>query len=669
VTSASGATARWAAWGLVAVAVLARAAPLALGDRVLEPTALDVVAALPLPVVGAVLVTGRRGGALGWLLLAGGLGQVLGSAFYPDVDTADMGTLGMRWVAWASQEAHVLSMVALASALVLFPDGRLPGDRWRWLRFVGGGAVVAFLAASASAWPDGIYGVAVRSPVESPVGAELLTGAFAVGMVLVAVLVAAGLAGQVVRWRAGDPELRAQLSWALWGIGLCAVVVAVNGLVGAFGGDLGWLDPLMSVVVLVVLPVCLGMAIARARLYDIDLVVNRTLVYAVLTAVLVAAYAAVVTTVTAGFGAGDRAGSLVAVAVIAVAFSPVRQVLQRLANRLVFGERDEPYEVLAGLGRSLESQVRPTELPDVIVDGITRSLRIPYAAISLDDGCGSRTVVERGRLLGAPLVLDLRDAHERVGTLTIGARSPHESFGRRERRLLEDLARHAGVALANARLAMELQRSREQLVEAREEERRRIWRDLHDGLGPTLTGVSLGLAAARRQVGDDDEPTAALLHELAAQVHEAIDDTRRLVHDLRPPLLDELGLIGAVERQVSATAATADVEVELHVCPELSDLPAGVELAAYRITLEAVTNAVRHAHCRRCRVTIGRTNGSVTVRVTDDGTGLPDAVRPGNGLASMRQRAAELGGTCTVVTGPSGGTTVHAALPVDRVDP
>ncbi|MFI0479170.1 sensor histidine kinase [Actinomadura sp. 9N215] len=246
---------------------------------------------------------------------------------------------------------------------------------------------------------------------------------------------------------------------------------------------------------------------------------------------------------------------------------------------------------------------------------------------------------------------------DRVGELVIGLRAGERRLGGRDRAVLELLAAPLAVAVHSVVLSEQVQRSRQALVTAREEERRRLRRDLHDGLGPVLTGVAFKADAAGNLLDSDPASARALIAELRA---EAIDDIRRLVHDLRPPALDDFGLAGAI-RQRAAQLERPDLAVRVEA-DGLPALPAAVEAAAYRIAVEALTNAVRHSGAARVDVRI-RADGRLCVEVADDGTGPGREWRPGVGIRSMRERAAELGGTCTAGPGPGGGR-VTAALPL-----
>jgi signal transduction histidine kinase len=248
----------------------------------------------------------------------------------------------------------------------------------------------------------------------------------------------------------------------------------------------------------------------------------------------------------------------------------------------------------------------------------------------------------------------------------VAQRTLRERYGERDLRLLNDLARHIAVAAHAAALTRDLRRSRESLVVAREEERRRIRRDLHDGLGPALAGVAFGLDAVRNTLSRDPQETDEALAQLKSEVQIAIADVRRLVYDLRPPTLDQLGLVPALEEYAARLSERGALEVS--VCaPALPIFPAAVEVAAYRIATEALTNAARHSGGRRATVAFGVADGTLRLEVLDDGVGLPTQRDPrgsGVGLAAMAERAAELGGTCSVDRRAGGGTVVVALIPL-----
>jgi signal transduction histidine kinase len=330
----------------------------------------------------------------------------------------------------------------------------------------------------------------------------------------------------------------------------------------------------------------------------------------------------------------------------------------------MYGERDDPYMVLSRLSQQLKITLAPTAILPNIAETVAQTLKLPYVALALTRGDRLAIAAAHGRLVGDPVQLPLVYQAETVGQMLVAPRAPGEAFTLAERRLLEEIAVQAGVAAHAVRLTADLQRSRERLVAAREEERRRLRRDLHDGLGPQLASLTLTLAAARELLRHDVEASDRLLGELAIHTQSAISDIRRVVYDLRPPALDDLGLILALREQ-AASYSHAGLQITIDAPERLPPLPAAVEVAAYRIVQEALTNVVRHARAHSCAVQLALCD-ALDVEIKDDGGGLPSGVRAGVGLTSMRERTAELGGTCEINSAPGAGTRIHARLPLPQ---
>jgi len=483
---------------------------------------------------------------------------------------------------------------------------------------------------------------------------------------------ASGLFAQIHRYRhVSDTVQRQQTRWVVFG-----AAAAVTGLVGAVlpgivspslasaGSPYTLAIAAVGAVPLLLIPLTIGIAILRHHLWDLDVIISRTLVYGTLTAGVVGIYILVVGYLGAVFRTDDNLViSLIAASLVAVLFQPLRVRLERSVNRLMYGERDDPYAVLSRLGERLKATEASEAVLPTIVEAVAGALKLPHAAIALKrDGGEFETVAAVGHPKGEPLVLPLIYGTETIGRLILSPRSPGEQFGPADRRLLDDLARHAEAAAYAVRLTADLQRSRERLVNAREEERRRLRRDLHDGLGPQLATLTLKLDAARNLLGTDPQAADALLAGLKAETKTAISDIRRLVYDLRPPSLDELGLIPAIRE--GATSYSQDgLNVSVEAPESLPPLPAAVEVAAYRITQEALTNVVRHAKASACRVRLC-IGDVLELEITDDGVGLPEERHVGVGLSSMRERATELGGTCMIESGTIDGTRVLASLPL-----
>ncbi len=418
------------------------------------------------------------------------------------------------------------------------------------------------------------------------------------------------------------------------------------------------------------MPLSIGVAILRYRLWDIDVVINRTIVYGALTASVLGLYVLVV----GGLGEllqvpGNLITSLLATGLAAVLFQPLRERLQRWVNRLMYGERDDPYAVLSRLGSRLESTLAQDAVLPAVARTVKEALKLPYVAIQLRRQDGFETAAAAGEPVDRPLDVPLVYGGETVGRLILGPRAGEESFAPADRRLLDDLAHQIGVA-AHAvrltdealRLSADLQRSRERLVTAREEERRRLRRDLHDGLGPQLASLTMTAEAARDLISTHPERAQELLGDLMERAQVAVSDVRHLVYALRPPALDALGLLGAL-RAHADHHDNGGIHVTIEAPEQLPPLPAAVEVASYRIALEAINNAERHADARSCAVRINLDNDALSVEIVDDGRGIGEDRGTGVGLSSMRERAAELGGWCAVEALPSGGTRVRAHLP------
>jgi len=464
-------------------------------------------------------------------------------------------------------------------------------------------------------------------------------------------------------YRSATPAVRNQIRWAAWGGGTAMLA----GVVLLMGPELVTGRPIIpwSAGGLVALPLPLGLAagILRHRLFDIEVAVNRTLVYGGLTVMVIVLYAGAVSVLGRVLGETQGyAASLLATGVVAVAALPVRDLLQRAINRLMFGDRDEPWRAITRLGQRLEWSADPQAVFPLIVRTVGEALRLPYVALEIGPSDGGRIVAAYGGATTVGLELPLVHGGEPMGRLLLAPRPGESGFGSDDMRLLEDLARQAGAAAHALDLTRDLQHSRERLVTAREEERRRLRRDLHDGLGPALAGMAMRAEAAAELTHRDADAASEMLEGLRIEARTALADIRRLVYELRPPALDELGLVGAV-RQAADRYGDGAPSVEVIAPAAMPPLPAAVEVAAYRIAVEAVANAVLHSGAQHCEVRFVSGDG-LTVEIVDDGVGLPDEPRAGVGLTSMRERAAELGGAIEIDAALGGGTRVHAWLPL-----
>lgn len=555
-----------------------------------------------------------------------------------------------RPLQYAATGIGILGETCAVLFVFLFPSGRFV-PRWT--------------ALLALAWIiDGSVGILGLVPDSA--SAQLLSF---LGFALPA---GCSIGAQIYRYRrASDLVQRQQTKWVVFGITVALggiVLLSIGEMVldarfpNAFPFALAQLTGML--LCLLALPLSLGVATLRYRLFAIDPLIYRTLLYSTLTACIIGLYVLVVGYLSLVFRtSANLLMSLVATGLIAFLFQPLHAWLQHGVSRLLYGQRDEPYRVLAQLGSQLEGTLAPEETLSTIVTTIKEALKLPYAAIVLHQEDASDVTAECGHPVDDVLPLPLTYASEAVGELRVAPRGAGEGFSPADLRLLGDFARQAGTAVHAVQLTMNLQRARERLILAREEERRRLRNDLHDGIGPRLASLNLKIETARNRLAH--EPLAGtLLADLARETRAVVADVRQVVYGLRPPVLDELGLIVAV-RELAAQQSHEATQITCDLPEELPTLPAAVEVAVYRIVQEALTNVMRHAQAHTCsvRLSVARDAGLVSVEVQDDGRSYDAKPPAGVGIHSMRERAAELGGTLTIEKGTSGGTHLRVRLP------
>ena len=506
-----------------------------------------------------------------------------------------------------------------------------------------------------------------------------------------------GIAAQIIRSRRTiDPIQRQQTKWSAYGLsaavlggafyyGYAALKEPFSFLVegGVMGTMYAIVRPTVQMIGMSLLPICLGVAILRHRLFDIDLIINHTLVYSLLTGLSIGGYLLVAGGTSALLQTeGNFFASLLAAGVVAVLFQPLREYLQRHVNRLVYGERDDPYRLLSDLNQKLENTFAPQATLSAIIETIGRGLKLPYAAIAIQHDADWRLEAEyrpdprsisnttnQAMIENWPgTIVPIPHQGRQVGQLLLSPRTLGETFSRSDQRILEDLARQTGIAVHALQLQEDLQLARQRLVNTREEERRRLSRDLHDSLGPTLASLTLQVDAARNLVRRDPAQAEALLEAIACQTHDLVGDIRQLVYELRPPALDELGFVPALREKI-LQHQQAGLQINFQSPEKLTALPAAVEVAAYRIVLEALTNVTRHAQARHCQIYLKLEADHLYIQIEDDGQGLPDQHHSGAGLHTMRERAIELGGSFEIHSAPHLGVSIQVRLPIWDTQP
>jgi two-component system NarL family sensor kinase len=601
-------------------------------------------------VCGAVIAWHRPSNPIGWLFVLDGLGHATTAAAAPigeALANADAPLWVQRFVVTAFSWAWPWSIALfLPVALLLFPDGRLPSRLWRpvlWAVVLT--APLFVVAQGAGARLGGqVEGFFTISNYDD------LTVLWVIAEVRTAAAIVLAVASLFVRYRRVGEVQRRQLLWLL----LASVALLAGVLPWSFVAG----TPIAVLFAIPLIPVAVAVAIVRHQLFDIRLVVSRTMAFLLLSAIVVAAYAGLVALLDRLVARTLRNSALPAV-IVALGASAALPRLQRMVERGMYGQRRNPAVVASRVGRELATD--PDRGLAGVVAAVRGALRMPYAAI-----------VSRGEVVaadgsapdGGTGSVPLEYGGEAIGELLVGLRRGERELSPADRDVLLLVAAPLATAVHATRLSEKLRVSRERIVATREEERRRLRRDLHDGLGPALTGVAMAADAATNLIERDANRARELLAGLRRDTRGAIADVRRLVEDLRPPDLDQLGLVGALRKRAETLSGSTGGRLRLHVeAPDdLPPLPAAVEMAAYRIATEALTNVVRHSDATGARVEL-RCGDALELDVIDDAPSVDGSWPPGVGLQAMRERAAELGGSFDA--GPtSNGGRVHVSIPV-----
>ncbi|WP_283135377.1 sensor histidine kinase [Rhizohabitans arisaemae] len=596
---------------------------------------------------------------LTWLLLAGGVTACvngLAGAYAVLSLTRHGGTLPLTPLAvYAGGRLGPLLILVTPLVLLFFPDGRLPSPRWRWAAglSLGAGALAVLIfmtipwriQSPGRSWP----GLDLTSlPVPDGVWHVLLPAAPA----LILLSLPVPVASFVHRFRGSSGARRAQLRWMLLAALLNGVLILAPIVVDGLPRDLTFVVSQVAIAAAVLV------AVGRYRLYDIDPVLSWTLLYGGLAITIIA----IDVPVFVGLGAliDEPVAAVLAAALVAVVYAPLRARARRWVRRVITG-RGDPYDVVAALARRLEDSVGPEALLLEVAKAVATSFHSPYVRVELDRTDGRTLVVEHGSPRDDAIILPFAYRGVTIGRLALVPRTG-ALVTESDQWLLADVVRQAAAAARATALTEELQQSRERLVTGVAEERRRLRRDLHDGLGPTLAAVALKVEAARNLAARDVEAARKTLDEVKGDLVAVVGDVRRLVHDLRPPALDQFGLVEAV-RHEAARFQDGAFAVQVHARGDLTALPAATEVAAYRIVCEALVNVTRHADAATCEIRLTGSEDGLEVEVSDDGRGVRPGALVGVGLVGMRERAEELGGHCKVTSRDGGGTRVHAVLP------
>ena len=674
-------TVQWLAGGIAAgsIALMAGGLVLSYADRHALPAdqvtwnfsnVFMNVVNLGVPVLGFVLASRRPGNRMGWLFLAAGLALGLGSFANPyalHALVAEPGSLAAgRLMAWLSNWIFVIQVALLAFLLLLFPTGRLRSRRWlpaAW--FVAGVYTLTGLAQLVRA-------TRVWSDPFSPFPHGQLPGALAVIQILLPATLVISVAAVVVRFARSSGDERLQLKWfataAVLVVAAMIPAIVTNSVVATVLQNLAFLGLYAAV----------GIAVLKYRLYEIDVVISKAVLYGTLAAFITAVYVGLV----AGVGTlvGNQRSPLLsalAATVVAVAFQPVRQRAGRLANRVVYGKRATPYQVLSDFARRIggayaSEDVLP-QMAQIVAAGTGAERVVVWLRVagelqpeaSSDGGPPPAPLPLEGQAMpslpGADVGVPVIHQGELLGAISI--RMPRgEPLRPAGEQLVADVASQAGLALSNAGLVEDLRASRQRLVAAQDEERRRLERNLHDGAQQDLVALAIKLRLAGAAADEDPAQAKEIIGELQADAAAALENLRDLARGIYPPLLADLGLVAALNAQARKSPVPVAVEAD-----GVGRLPQDTEAAVYFCCLEALQNMAKYARATQARIRLQAEDGTLCFTVSDDGAGY-DARRTamGSGQRNMADRLAALDGRLEVRSAPGQGTVVTACLPLPQ---
>jgi signal transduction histidine kinase len=637
--------------------------------------------------VGAILASRARGNVIGWLMMG------IGLAFALTGVTSEYGTYAFEthpgavplgsFAALLSEILWLPIIVSICLLAALYPTGRVPTPRWRFLP----PATVAFIAlfvVGYSLAPTALEDAGLPPAVKNPLGVDALepladiVGVTAgMGLLVIAPL---SLAALVLRYRRSRGEERQQIRWLAYVAGTTAALIVTSLLIALLVGETFGETVLAQAFFLATfsmigigIPVAMGVAVLRYRLYDLDVVVKKTVLYATVAALLTAVFVVAAIVIGSLAGTSDTA-AVVAAAVIGVSFWPALRVARRIADRVVYGGRATPYEILSEfstrVGSAYESDDVLPRMARILRDAVgarraTVWLRVGDelrpAALS-PSGDAPRAISLMGDVLPslAPdAAVEVRDRAELLGALAVSMPA-NDPMNPSKERLVRDLASQAGLVLRNVRLIEELRASRERIVSAQDQRARKLERNIHDGAQQQLVALSVKIRLADSLMDRDPAKAHELLTQLQTETTEALDTLRDLARGIYPPLLQDKGLAAALDAQARRSS------VPVRVSPNgIGRFPQEIEATVYFCVLEALNNVAKYASASEVSVELRRDGGELVFAVRDDGVGFdPMTVKRGTGLQGMTDRVDAIGGSLDIKSGPGRGTTVEGRVPV-----
>ena len=639
----------------------------------------SVAFALVMGGVGLVVALRRPSNAIGWLFCCLGVisgAMALGGEYARWALIAQEGRpRGGLVAAWSQEWLWIPLVAGIGMVAAIFPDGRFLSRRWKVVIWIATALLAVPIALNTLVSPLTVFQGFDNPVVSEGIAAETAEGS--IGLMLLVMF--AGATAAIVRFRRSRGEERQQLKWLALAASVIAVMIAFYGVTLAVSTSPT--DPqslnvpeYLAALSFLAVPISIAFGVLKYRLYDIDIVINKAVVYGALAAFVTVVYVAVVVGVGAAVGASNNAVlSAAAAAIVALVFQPARRRAQRLANRMVYGERATPYQVLSELGDRLAGEYAVDDVvhrvATTLASGIGAEMVVVWLHVASDlrvagvspVGSTAPAVKLDGERVPKEIdgvrIAEVRHQGELLGA--IGVRKPaSDPLTPADEKLIADLTSHAGLVLRNARLVEELRASRQRLVAARDEERRRIERNIHDGAQQQLVALAVKIRLTDTIVGTDEDRAHAMLTELQADATTALEDLRDLAHGIYPPLLADRGLVAALR----AHARKAQVPVSIasdgvgRAAPE-------AEAAVYFCVLEALQNVAKYAGATAVEVRLNDEHGMLGFIVQDNGAGFEVDGAAGFGLTNMRDRLDSLGGSFEVRSNPGSGTTVSGSIP------
>jgi signal transduction histidine kinase len=637
-------------------------------------TGIDIAVNIPVPLLGILIASRRPRNPIGWIYLGASfaLGVVIfGQLYAIHVLLVDPGALpGGHVMAWISVLFLPVAICLLPFLFLLFPTGHLPSRRWRPVAWLSAAVLICLTVGSgifaAQIWSNPFVGSEEATMGSQP---RVVVAVFFAAALTYPVALLLSFASVVARFRRSTGEERLQLKWFV----AAAAVVAVSISLGFFSQAVA--ASVAASVSLLFMDIAIALAVLKYHLYDIDVLIGKTIVYGVLAAFITAVYVVLVVMIGAVIGVTEGL-SLLATAIVAVAFHPIRQRAQRVANRVVYGQRATPYEVLSEfsehVGEAYAGEDILLRMARLLAEGTGASTAIVWLRIGSEMRPAatwpSNGAPPAPRHLDDDQVPEIDDASvsvpvrhhgELLGVLTL-VKPPNEALSPVEQKLVTDLASQAGLVLRNSRLIEDLQASRQRLVTAQDEERRRLERNLHDGAQQQLVALAVKARLASALVGRDPAKELRMLVDLREGLGDALETLRDLARGIYPPLLADKGLASALEAQSRKAAMPVRIETD-----GIGRYSQEFEAAVYFCVLEALQNASKYADAADVAVRLWQENADLLFSVADDGRGFDQATTPlGTGLQNISDRLAALGGTLDVRSRPGGGTTVSGRIPV-----